>query len=723
MDIAAVNRDPPLTLATVACRTCQRANPAGRRFCSGCGQPLWQVCPQCRAECAADERFCGGCGADVAAGLQEQGQAWQARIAAALELAAGCQYDDALATLQSVAAISDARFQHFALAAQAHIERVEKERDEQLAAAEQALRAAQQFFTAHAYERTQHALEQIPPPLRTDAHAALLDRAKACRQEILSLSGEIRAAVAEKRAWDLGPKLDRLLALKPGHEQARQLGEQLRANAVKIAKARLTEHQYQEALDRLQQIPVSANDEETEKLYEAANERLCLFDELKGGALAEARLLALADRLCKLSPNHAVAVKFRGQLAKKVPTKPADPRLGAADWQPPPKRTLLGAPVDWLAHFTRAAPTDPTVAQTLREHPGQFFVALGLALEGVGLAAIGANLTPPEKGSLAGILPVLGLGRRAATAAWGLDLSDYAIKAVKLVREGKDEVKVAAAEYILTGSTKTESADSGPSADGRDATLQDFVARAGDLKGVKMCVGLAGQRVLGRFFELPPMPARKAADSVQFEARHQLPVALEELCWSHQALDEATGKTADEQPRRIVVQACREAHVQERLGCFKAAGITVDLVQSDSVALHNALAFELLQNLDASQAAAAVAAIDVGSESTNVVVSSPRCVWFRNVGLGSNAFLRELIKHLQITGDQADNVLREPARARRFYLFREALAPLFIQLGSEIERSLATYRKLFPDHPIRQVYGLGGGFQTLGLLRYLRTGK
>jgi hypothetical protein len=388
-----VNHDPPLGLATVICRTCQRANLAGRRFCSGCGQPLWQACPQCQAECGADERFCGGCGADVAAGLQEKGQAWQARIAAALELAAGCQYDDALATLQGVTAISDSRFQHFALAAQAHIERVEKERDEQVAAAEEALGAAQQFFTAYAYERTQHALEQVPPPLRTSTHAALLDRAIACRQEILTLSGEIRAAVAEKRAWDLGPKLDRLLALKPGHEQARQLGEQLRANAVKIAKARLTEHQYQEALDRLQQIPVSAKDEETEKLYEAANERLCLFDEVKLGALAEAKLLALADRLCKLSPTHAAAVKSRGQLAERVPAKPADPRLGAADWQPPPKRTLLAAPVDWLAHITRAAPADPAVAQKLREHPGQFYVAFGLALEGLGLAAIGANLT------------------------------------------------------------------------------------------------------------------------------------------------------------------------------------------------------------------------------------------------------------------------------------------------------------------------------------------
>src|SRR5262249_53686001 len=125
----------------------------------------------------------------------------------------------------------------------------------------------------------------------------------------------------------------------------------------------------------------------------------------------------------------------------------------------------------------------------------------------------------------------------------------------------------------------------------------------------------------------------------------------------------------------------------------------------------------------AANTSAAIAVVDVGADSTNVVVSAPRCVWFRTVGLGGDTFLRDVTRRLQLTSEQAAQVLREPARARRYHQVREALAPLFVQLGSEIERSLATYGKLYPDHPIQQVYGLGGAFQTLGLLRYLRTGK
>jgi membrane protease subunit (stomatin/prohibitin family) len=48
-----------------ACASCQVANPAGARFCMGCGQPLAAPaphCTNCQAELAAGARFCPSCG-------------------------------------------------------------------------------------------------------------------------------------------------------------------------------------------------------------------------------------------------------------------------------------------------------------------------------------------------------------------------------------------------------------------------------------------------------------------------------------------------------------------------------------------------------------------------------------------------------------------------------------------------------------------------------------
>ena len=50
------------------CASCQAPNPAGARFCMGCGQPLAPVvqhCTECGAELPAGAHFCSGCGTRV----------------------------------------------------------------------------------------------------------------------------------------------------------------------------------------------------------------------------------------------------------------------------------------------------------------------------------------------------------------------------------------------------------------------------------------------------------------------------------------------------------------------------------------------------------------------------------------------------------------------------------------------------------------------------------
>ena len=51
-----------------ACASCQASNPAGAKFCMGCGQrltPTVQHCTECGAELPASAHFCSGCGTRV----------------------------------------------------------------------------------------------------------------------------------------------------------------------------------------------------------------------------------------------------------------------------------------------------------------------------------------------------------------------------------------------------------------------------------------------------------------------------------------------------------------------------------------------------------------------------------------------------------------------------------------------------------------------------------
>ena len=48
------------------CPNCAVENPAGFRFCGGCGRALAETCPACGAEVTPGFRFCGACGHELA---------------------------------------------------------------------------------------------------------------------------------------------------------------------------------------------------------------------------------------------------------------------------------------------------------------------------------------------------------------------------------------------------------------------------------------------------------------------------------------------------------------------------------------------------------------------------------------------------------------------------------------------------------------------------------
>ncbi|MGH3223377.1 MAG: SPFH domain-containing protein [Streptosporangiaceae bacterium] len=59
---------PPAPAAGPACANCQAANPAGARFCMGCGQPLAPAvahCTECGTELPAGAHFCAACGTRI----------------------------------------------------------------------------------------------------------------------------------------------------------------------------------------------------------------------------------------------------------------------------------------------------------------------------------------------------------------------------------------------------------------------------------------------------------------------------------------------------------------------------------------------------------------------------------------------------------------------------------------------------------------------------------
>lgn len=710
-------------VAPIRCRGCQHDNTPQRRFCSECGTSLFDRCPKCAAEMVASERFCGECGVNVQETIRQQEAELEQRLQQAQALQQSHRFDEAEAILRSLAGLQDAHFDKFKRQAADVLVEFADQRRQFAGDVESHIEKARQYLAAYAYDKGLEVLQPLPESLHTPAVKQLLATLREKQTDTTQLLAEIREGLASNRKLQLLPKIERLLALKPDHAQAKELAKQLRDQICVAARKQAASHKYEEARTLLESLPAFVRTEETEKLLDGVLEVDSLATDVQLSPLADEALESLAQRLVKLAPKDAAAVKQLAEIQARRKAQPADARVPFPAWSAAPQRPLLGMPVDRLGHFSRCNYSSHQLNTQLREQPGQFYVALGLALQAREQAAVSLNLLPAETGGLLGKFAI-SLRKPQPKGGWGIDLSRTGLRAIRL---GPDltngRVRIEAVVSIPHARPLGQPGEQVPDVDLIAATLRTFRERHPIAKEKEkrdpVFIGLSGSRILGRFFDLPPSPAKKLAELVQYEAKHQVPFPLQDLSWGYQVLEEAANKP-DENSRHMLLLAAKEFHVAERVNAFKNAELPVDGITAEPLALHNAFAYEMFSGEASSQP---MAVLDIGTHGSSLIVSSPKRVWFRTSSCGGDDFTAALVQQLHLTGSAAEEVKRAPHKARRFHLWRAAMQPLFVKHASEIERSLAAYTKQFTESRIERLYLAGGGAATHGWLRYLMHGR
>src|SRR5258708_30115954 len=162
-----------------------------------------------------------------------------------------------------------------------------------------------------------------------------------------------------------------------------------------------------------------------------------------------------------------------------------------------------------------------------------------------------------------------------ARSAWGIDIGNRALKAVKLVREGDrlrvDDLEVIEHEKILSSA--------GDNKEGLIQTaLANFVQRH-STKGSLVGIGVSGQSSFARFIKLPPVETKKIPEIVKFEAIQQIPFPLDDVEWSYQLFQEPESPDVE-----VGIFAMRKELVNRHLQFFTDSGLDVDIVQMNPLA-------------------------------------------------------------------------------------------------------------------------------------------
>lgn len=697
----------------VPCAQCGRIGAAGR-FCGHCGAALWQRCPRCSVEMRACDRFCTACGTDVPALLARQAEAARQSVASAQQLAAVHRYEEATACLHRVLAeLDDPRLGEVAQLASAALAEIQTRYVAVQKDAERRVERAGQLKSAGRWREARRELEKIPVALRGPAVTALDDELASMIQREAQLREQIAQAIAGKRLVELAPLVEELHALRPQDAAACKLAENLRQQMIPRARQYLDSGRDSLAWRALKAIPSFAVDEPTQALLDETRERLALREAVAGAAYATSSLAGLLRRLAKLSPQAADVPKWRQKLAEQAGKAPEDPHLPAARWTAAASRGRLNMAVEAWAYFARPLLGQDEVQRTLQRHPGQFFTALGLALEAVGVAPLACDLSPPREGLLAQLSAA---GRRGARAAWAVDLGATAVKVLRLSRDG-ESLRIDAALHLPVPEQAANQVES------YEEALKK-VAEAVSQSPALVCVGLPGRWLLGRFFEMPAMKGRSWEQALHHEARHQLPLALEELCWQAVVVCEQPAAAEGPAMRRVVLQAARRSQVEQLLAVCRTAGLAVARVQSEPLALHQAVQWEL-QGSSSSRSpvhgsTSAVLIVDWGASQTHIIHSGVDRLMFRALAKGTDEWANRLgavFAQRKLAENRA--LLTEPAKAPTFRPWQEAELVALEALTGQIQWCMASFGYSRETQP-QLLIGVGGGFQVHGVVSCLR---
>lgn len=306
-------------------------------------------------------------------------------------------------------------------------------------------------------------------------------------------------------------------------------------------------------------------------------------------------------------------------------------------------------------------------------------------------------------------------------AVWGIDLGQCALKALRCRPHEKDDnrIVVEAFDYIEYEKILTQ-----PEAD-REALVRDalttFLSR-NEVVGDRVAISVPGQSGLARFIKLPPVEAKKIPDIVKYEARQQIPFALEDVVWDYQAL---AGGSVDEGyalETEVGIFAMKRDQVTRHLKPFEEAGIEVETIQLGPLSIYNFVCFDQLGNLETYQRdnpPPSKIVLSLGTDTTDLVITDGFRVWQRSIPIGGNHFTKALTKELKLTFAKAEHLKRNAMKAENPKAVFQAMRPTFSDLVAEIQRSIGFFTSNNRNAKLGDVIALGNPMKLPGLQRFL----
>ena len=276
---------------------------------------------------------------------------------------------------------------------------------------------------------------------------------------------------------------------------------------------------------------------------------------------------------------------------------------------------------------------------------------------------------------------------------FGLDIGTTAIRLVELHGTGPN--KTLSKYGYVPIDAKISLSDSKADQQKLAEVIRQLVEKS-RVSTQNVAVGLPSLRVFTTVADVDNLPHNELGKSIRFQADSLIPtpVAESKIDWG------ILGKSpVDEKKVEILLSSIPNTFVEQRLDILESVGLNVIAFEPDNLALSRALV--------PADAAAPVVIVDIGSKSTDIVITidgSPRLT--RAIPTGLEAIIRAAMQNLNVDEKQAEQfVLKFGINKDKLegQVYQAVIGTLDV-LTNEIDKSMkflvARYPNVKPDRLI-----------------------
>ncbi|MDC1142613.1 type IV pilus assembly protein PilM [Planctomycetota bacterium] len=293
-----------------------------------------------------------------------------------------------------------------------------------------------------------------------------------------------------------------------------------------------------------------------------------------------------------------------------------------------------------------------------------------------------------------------------AKSAWGIELGTSSVKAVKLSDDrGSTTLEAISiidlADYGLGAGTPAEQA--------MKAALNQLRNNYGIKRDDQVFVSISGQNTIGRIISLPPVGKEQIRETIENEARSQIPIKLDEAVWDYQVIEDVD----DDDEIKVNLYAAKREAVDEVVDICDSAGIACTGIQVAPLGLYNYVKYEFDDDVSDS-----CVAIDIGADNTDVVIIDGQKTFVRVVPVAGNDITTALRRRFKLSADDAEKLKKRAAKSKDAAAVFEAMKVPLKEMVGEIYRAVGFYKNQHEHANITQLVMMGNGAKLLNIKKF-----